>query len=218
MAKSPTLSRAVRSVLTALTANAKAEMKVGDAVLAASKIILEADISPFCDAIKTSLEAKEFKPSSVKVTVMYIRRVLTAVIVDGVKVQPNQSLRGLYESLPKKKTGGATHSNKAKASATVSTGEKTQGDTKTPATLESRAEKVRASVTMIFGYSEPDLVTAVLIAAANVPEFIKWAKGTSSPAKGTGSPAKTEKEVVPKMEQPAEEKKPARKKREPVTA
>jgi hypothetical protein len=53
-------------------------------------------------------------------------------------------------------------------------------DTETPvATLESRAEKVKAAITLIFGYSEPALIEAVKFASANVPDFLNWANGAA---------------------------------------
>lgn len=208
------ITRAAAPVVAAFAAAEKAQVKVGDAVLAAATKLSEADIKPFCDAIKTSLENKGFTPNSAKVTTMYIRRVLTAVIVDGLEIEPGQTLRGLYDSLPKSATGGASHTrkmNKGASDSDSNDSEPEENDDAEPAptTLEARAEKVRAAVTMIFGYSEPELLDAVQVAAANIAEFIRWAKKSSVLAE-------VEKAIVPNMEQSTPAKKSKRK--EPATA
>ena len=170
------VTRAAAPVIAAFAAAEKAQVKVGDAVLVAATKLSEADIKPFCDAIKTSLETKGFTPNSAKVTTMHIRRVITAVIVDGLEIKPGQTLRGLYDSLPKSNTGGKSHKKGATLPNPANDGADGETENTSPAaTMVDRAEKVKAAVTMIFGYCEPDLLSAVQYAAANIPAFLEWA-------------------------------------------
>lgn len=176
----PALSARVKKIVTAYGGVTKAAAKLGDVVLEVAGTLKQADIAPFCAMVTKQLTEAGHPAGSVKTQVSYIRRVVTAVVVDGVEVEPGQSLRGIYDSLPKKETGGAAHSARG---AKLPNPAKKTGDAAAPAapaaTLADRAEKVKAAVTMIFGYSEPDLIHALQYAAAsqsNISAFIEWAK------------------------------------------
>lgn len=183
------IAKVAASVISALVAAEKAQTKIGDAVLAAATKLQEADIKPFCESIKASLEAKGFTPNSAKVTTMYIRRVITAIVVDGITPEPGQTLRGLYDSLPKKSTGGAVHAprlpNPADADADMS------ASASTPA--ESRADAVKEAITVLFGHCDADLIEAVQYAATNEMIFVRWAQASMQ----ASILAKVEKAVTP---------------------
>lgn len=203
MAKLTTISRVAAPVIAAFTAAEKAQVKVGDAVLAAATKLNEADIKPFCDAIKTSLETKGFTPNSAKVTTMYIRRVLTAVIVDGLEIEPGQTLRGLYDALPKAATGGAKHGARLPNAAAAS--DETPDEVTVSVTPEQKAERFKAAITDIFGHCDADLIEAMQYVAANETIFVRWAQSSMKAA----MLAEVEKAVTPakrtrKAKQPVE--------------
>lgn len=197
------ISKIASPVIAAFTAAEKAQVKVGDAVLAAATKLTEKDIKPFCGAIKTSLETRGFTPGSVKVTLSYIRRVLTAIIVDGFEPEPGQTLRGLYESLPKKATGGAAHAPRLPNPADADADDSASAD----ASVVSRADTVKEAITTLFGHCDADLIEALQYAAANEMIFIRWAQASMKAAGLAGA----EKAAAPA-------KKPARKRKEPATA
>lgn len=173
------IAKLANPVIAALVAAEQSQVKVGDAVISAASKLDKSSIKPFCDAIRASLEKRGFTPASVKVTTMYIRRVITAIVVDGMEVEPGQSLRGIYQSLPKKQTGGASHAprlpNPAKAG---------KPDTSAPAadTATSEAEKFRNAVELLFGSYDAELIAAVQYAASNKGIFIKWAQASAQAA------------------------------------
>jgi hypothetical protein len=185
------ISKIASPVIAAFTAAEKAQVKVGDAVLAASTKLAEKDIKPFCDAIKASLENRGFTPGSVKTTVSYIRRVLAAIIVDGFEPEPGQTLRGLYESLPKKVTGGAAHAPRLPNPAAAS--DETPKEVTVSTTAEEKAERFKAAITDIFGHCDADLIEAMQYVAANEPVFIRWAQASMKAA----MLAEVEKAVTP---------------------
>ena len=201
----PALNARVKKIISAFAAEDKAraaavaaETKIGDVVLSIAPTLKADDVEPFCKMVHNQLDAaRPEKTGSNKTQVSYIRRVLTAVVKDGVTVEPGQSLRGIYESLRKKKTGGNTHAGKgaklpnpaektadnpAEKTADNPAEKTADNPAEKTATLESRAEKVKAAVTMIFGYCEPDLLSAVQHAASNDPAFLEWAENMSQSA------------------------------------
>lgn len=178
MANISTITRIAAPVIRAFDNAEKANVKIGDAVLEAAGKLNESDIKPFCDAIKTSLENKGFTPNSAKVTTMYIRRVVTAIVVDGLEVEPGQTLRGLYDALPKSLTGGKAKPGARLPNPNPETVKAELGEAdSTVATLDSRAEKVAAAVTMIFGSAKPEIMSAVMVAASDIDAFVTWAEG-----------------------------------------
>lgn len=190
----PALNARVKKIISAFAAEDKAraaavaaETKIGDVVLSIAPTLKPDDVEPFCKMVHTQLDnARPEKAGSNKTQVSYIRRVLTAVVKDGVAVEPGQSLRGIYDSLRKKKTGGNTHAGKGAKLPNPAAGKSDMETVENPvektATLESRAEKVKAAITMVFGYCEPDLLNAVQYAASNVPAFLQWAENMSQSA------------------------------------
>lgn len=181
------ISKVASPVISAIVAAEKSQVKIGDAVLAAAAKLDEKSIKPFCDAVKASLENRGFTPGSVKATVSYIRRVLTAIIVEGFEPEPGQSLRGLYQSLPKKETGGAAHAPRLPNPADA------DESTSAPTTMEARADAFKSAVTAIFGHCDADLIEAMQYAAEHEPMFIRWAQASMKAA----MLAEVEKAVTP---------------------
>lgn len=177
----PALVAPVKKIVAAFTQAEKAQNKLGNTVLEVAPTLKADNIEPFCAMLKAQLEsAYPEKAGSIKAQITYIRRVVTAIVVDGVTPEPGQSLRGLYDSLPKKETGGNAHASKRGAQ--LPNPADSEGEPSPAATLESRADKVRGAVTMIFGYQEPELLDAVQFAAANVQDFIRWAQKAAQDA------------------------------------
>lgn len=183
------VSKIASPVVAAIVAAEKSQVKIGDAVLAAAAKLQEANIKPFCDAVKASLENRGFTPGSVKATVSYIRRVLTAIIVEGFEPEPGQSLRGLYQSLPKKETGGAAHAPRLPNPADADADDSASA----PTTMEARADAFKSAVTAIFGHCDADLIEAMQYAAEHEPMFIRWAQASMKAA----MLAEVEKAVTP---------------------
>ena len=176
----PALSAPVNKVVAAFNATEKAQAKLGDTVLAVAPSIPADDIATFCHMLKTKLDAANpEKAGSNKAQVSYVRRVLTAIIVDGVKVEAGQSLRGLYESLPKANTGGAAHGARL-PNPGKETGDNVKTVTVSPA--EKKALDKNAAVTLLFGTCNPELLAAVEYAASHSGVFMSWASASAKAA------------------------------------
>lgn len=180
----PTLVAPVKKIVSAFASLDKAQSKLGDTVLEVAPTIAADNIEPFCAMLKARLEeASPDKAGSIKTQVSYIRRVVTAIVVDGVTVEPGQSLRGLYDSLPKKETGAAAHAKRgAKLPNPAEDGEADAPAKAEPSSAEKRAQAIRDAITTLFGYCEPDLIAAAEYATANASVFVRWAQASARAA------------------------------------
>lgn len=168
----------VAAITKAFGAVESAQSKLGDAVLAAAPAVKPDQIAGFCSMVHTALTAKcPEKAGSIKAQVTYIRRVLTAIVVDKIDVQPGQSLRGLYDALPKAATGANTHGAKLPNPGKTATTEES-GKIVTLTKAEKRAIDINAAITTLFGTCNPDLVQAMEYAASNSGLFMSWASAS----------------------------------------
>lgn len=166
----PALAARVKQVASAYGAITKAQSKLGDVVLKVAPTLAESEIKPFCSMLTQTLTDAGHPAGSVKTTVSYIRRVVTAIVVDGLEIEPGDTLRGMYESLKKEKTGAAAHAGRVSAS--------DEDKVTVSVTPEKRAEAIKAAATVLFGYSEPDLLAALAYAKKFTDRFIKWAQAS----------------------------------------
>lgn len=180
----PAFNAPVKKVAAAFANIDKASVKLGDVVLEVAPSIPADKISVFCKMLQAKLDADNpSKAGSNKTQVSYIRRVITAIVVDGREIKPGQTLRGIYESLPKAKTGGASHTRKMEKPEGKETAEKPEGKIVTLTAAEKRAMEINAAITTLFGTCNPELVAAVEYAVNNSGLFMTWASASAKAAK-----------------------------------
>ena len=178
----PAFNAPVRKLATAFANVGKAGVKLGDTVLEIAPSIPKEGIQVFCKMLQAKLDEQSPEmANSNKTQVSYVRRVITAIVVDGRTIEPGQSLRGIYESLPKQKTGGASHARKtAKAGEEP---EKPEGKIVTLTSAEKRAMEINAAITTLFGTCNPELIAAVEYAVSHSGVFMTWASASAQAAK-----------------------------------
>lgn len=180
----PAFNAPVRKLATAFANVGKAGVKLGDAVLEVAPTIPEDGIQVFCKMLQAKLdEQNPAMANSNKTQVSYVRRVITAIVVDGREIEPGQTLRGIYESLPKAKTGGASHTRKTAKPDGKETTEKPEGKIVTLTSAEKRAMEINAAITTLFGTCNPELIAAVEYAVSNSGVFMSWASASAKAAK-----------------------------------
>ena len=176
----PALAPAVKTLASAYKKAESAQASIGAAVVKAAAVVKLDQVETFVHMVKAALDGV-MSESSIKVEATRIRRVLTCIIDGSLTPEPGATLRAMYNECPKDAAkGGRKGVTKLPnpANETVNMADD-DGDDTPVATLESRAEKVKAAITLIFGYSEPALIDAVKFASANVPDFLKWASGAA---------------------------------------
>ena len=179
----PALAPAVKTLASAYKKAESAQASIGAAVINAAAVVKLEQVETFVHMVRTALDGV-MTEGSIKVEATRIRRVLTCIIDGSLSPETGATLRAMYNECPKDSAkGGRKGVTKLPnpANETVNMADDgddgDDGDDTPVATLESRAEKVKAAITLIFGYSEPALIDAVKFASANVPEFLKWATG-----------------------------------------
>lgn len=173
----PAFNAPVRKLAAAFANVGKAGVKLGDTVLEIAPTIPQDGIEVFCKMLQAKLDEQSPEmANSNKTQVTYVRRVLKAIIVDGVEVKPGQTLRGLYDSLPKTKTGGASHTRKINAGAE----EKPAGREEKPS--KARTISVEDAVRTIFGHTDDELMAAVEWARQNELSFVRYARANIAAA------------------------------------
>lgn len=177
----PALAPAVKTLATAYKKAESAQASIGAAVIKAADVVKLDQVETFVHMVKAALDGV-IAETSIKVEATRIRRVLTCIIDGSLNPVGGETLRAMYNECPKDAAKGGRKGVTQlpnPANQTVSMADDSDdGDDDMPvATLESRAEKVKAAITLIFGYSEPALIDAVKFASANIPEFLKWATG-----------------------------------------
>lgn len=180
----PAFNAPVRKLATAFANVGKAGVKLGDTVLEVAPTIPKDGIQVFCKMLQAKLdEQNPAMANSNKTQVSYVRRVITAIVVDGRKIEPGQTLRGIYDSLPKAKTGGASHNRKMEKPEDKETAEKPEGKIVTLTATEKRAMEINAAITTLFGTCNPELIAAVEYAVNNSGVFMSWASASAKAAK-----------------------------------
>lgn len=180
----PAFNAPVRKLATAFANVGKAGVKLGDTVLEVAPSIPKDGIQVFCKMLQAKLdEQNPDMTGSNKTQVSYVRRVITAIVVDGRKIEPGQTLRGIYDSLPKAKTGGASHARKTAKSDDKENPEKPEGKIVTLTAAEKRAMEINAAITTLFGTCNPELIAAVEYAVNNSGLFMTWASASAKAAK-----------------------------------
>lgn len=180
----PAFNAPVRKLATAFANVGKAGVKLGDTVLEIAPSIPKDGIQVFCKMLQAKLdEQNPAMANSNKTQVSYVRRVITAIVVDGRKIEPGQTLRGIYDSLPKAPTGGASHARKTAKSDNKETPEKPEGKIVTLTAAEKRAMEINAAITTLFGTCNPELIAAVEYAVNNSGVFMSWASASAKAAK-----------------------------------
>lgn len=181
----PAFNAPVKKVADAFAGLEKAGVKLGDVVISVAPSIPADKISVFCSMLQSKLnDNNPGKENSIKVQVSYIRKVITAIVVDGVEPEHGQTLRGLYDSLPKKATGGASHARKTNKPNDGEADEpETESKTVTLSKAEKRAMDINAAITTLFGTCNPDLVAAVEYAVSHSGVFMSWASASAKAAK-----------------------------------
>lgn len=177
----PAFNAPVKKVAAAFANVGKAGVKLGDTVLEVAPSIPEDKIEVFCKMLQAKLnEQSPELAGSIKAQVSYIRRVIKAIVVDGREIEPGQSLRGIYDSLPKAKTGGASHTRKTAKPDGQADDSTAQAVTLTAA--EKRAVDINAAITTLFGTCNAELIAAVEYAVSHSGVFMSWASASAKAA------------------------------------
>lgn len=170
------LRKPVAAVVSVWEKRNNADVKFGDKVVELAKTITLDDVEPFCKMVQAGIDAKyPDKASSNKVQVSYIRSVMKAIVA-GYEPEEGQSLRSIYDAIPKKKTGGASHGARTGNPAPVDDGDDDDVDSTPKMVVLTKAEKreadLTAAITVIFGTCNPELFAAVEYAEKNSGVFM----------------------------------------------
>lgn len=165
-----------RAIVGAYKKVESAQVSIGTAVIKAGATVKIDQVETFVGMIRGQLESV-LSPSSLKVEATRLRRVLKAVIAGDITATDGMTLRQLYDACPKDASKGGPKTGPR----VIGKEESTPMDS-VSVTPEQKADKFKAAITLLFGYCEPDLITAMQYATANATVFMKWAGASSQAA------------------------------------
>lgn len=176
----PKLEVIAAQVAGALQETASLSETLGELTREAGKIIAKKpeQLEPFVDACKQLCAASGLTEGSFKVYLSNIRGVLRGM-VEGFAPKAGQTLRSMYESVPKgtgrqKATGART--DKAPASTMNDVAPVTAASAAIATAKQSAADAKRAAIIALFGHCDDELMAAVAWAAKNETSFVRYVK------------------------------------------